>query len=267
MLSNPSANEMCSDPVVLLQDVWVMYNGSTILENISLQVCPREIVSIVGPNGAGKTTLLRVITGLIPPSRGIVRVLGTPPRTVKKAGWIGYIPQRTHSNRTFPLSVQDVVSLSIWARKKPLKTLNEEDRCSIQNALKQVDMSAHLHSHYGSLSEGQKQRVLIASALAGKPRLLIMDEPSTGLDRVAQDSFYRLLETIRDKDKISIIMVSHDIGTVSSIVDRIACLKRKIHFHGEPKAGIPPDALRRVFGQNINFLIHDEHCDTCEQDR
>ncbi len=253
--------------VVSLEDVWVQFNGSIILESIDLKVHSEEIVSIVGPNGAGKTTLLRVITGLVRPNKGKILVLGKSPLKIQKSGLIGYIPQKSNLDRRFPLNVYDVVAMARWARKSPFQRLDSDDKEIVRKALGQVGMDSTIDEHYGRLSEGQKQRVLIARALAGKPKLLIMDEPSTGLDMVAQDTFYKLLKCIRDEEKISIIMVSHDVGTVSGVVDRIACLNRKIHFHGEPKNGIPAEAVRRVFGQNVSFLVHDEHCNTCEKDQ
>jgi zinc transport system ATP-binding protein len=118
--------------------------------------------------------------------------------------------------------------------------------------------------HFGSLSSGQKQRILIARALAINPTMLILDEPATGLDAVAQDSFYHLLTALRDSEGLTIIMVSHDIGSVSLFVDKIACLNRKIHFHGAPAKCIESqETMEAVFGKNVQFLFHDKNCETC----
>lgn len=256
---------MDSDAVICINDLWVRYDDRIVLENINLTVYSREIFSVVGPNGGGKTTLLNTILGFKEPFQGDVHVLGEEPRQIKKSGTIGYLPQKSEYDHYFPVSVFNVVAMSRYARKRFRRRLNQEDRESIQDVLEMVEMTDFEKHHFGSLSIGQQQRVLIGRALAIQPKILILDEPSTGLDAVAQDTFYHLLHKIRDREDITIIMVSHDIGTVSSVVDQIACLNKRIHFHGNPEEGIPSEALEKVFGRDIQFLIHDEHCKTCEK--
>ena len=258
---------METQAAVWMEDVWVSYDTTVVLENINLNIQEQEIVSIVGPNGGGKTTLLSTILGFKQPFRGGVRVLGEAPVKVQRSGLIGYLPQRSIHDHRFPVSVFDVVAMSRYARKGMWQRLNAEDRGRIEDALAKVGMAEYADHHFGSLSGGQQQRVVIARALARQPKILILDEPSTGLDAVAQDTFYHLLQTIRDAEGLTIIMVSHDIGTVSSVVDQIACLNKKIHFHGRPTDCIPSEALEKVFGKNIQFLVHDEHCETCEKRR
>jgi zinc transport system ATP-binding protein len=155
--------------------------------------------------------------------------------------------------------------MSRYGRKRGLEWLDECDHEIIEAALDRIGMLDHKNDHFGSLSGGQRQRVLIARALALKPKILILDEPSTGLDVVAQDRFYKILQTIRDEESMTILVVSHDIGAVSSVVDHIACLNRKIHFHGKPHDRSPLDALDKVFGKHVHFLMHDETCETCEK--
>ena len=256
---------MDSDAVICISDLWVRYDDRIVLENINLTVYSRKIFSVVGPNGGGKTTLLNTILGFKEPFEGEIRVLGMEPQQIKKSGIIGYLPQKSEYDHYFPISVFNVVAMSRYARKRSLRRLNQEDRDRIQNALEMVEMTDFEKHHFGSLSIGQQQRVLIGRALAIQPKILILDEPSTGLDAVAQDTFYHLLQEIRDREDMTIIMVSHDIGTVSSVGDQIACLNKSIHFHGNPEQGIPSEALEKVFGRDIQFLIHDEHCKTCER--
>lgn len=260
---NPSGSD--SQLAIFMDHVRVQYYGRTVLEDIQLRVREREIVSIVGPNGAGKTTLLNTILGFLTPQSGLVLVLGRNPISIQKAGLIGYLPQISNSNREFPVSVFDVVAMSRQARKRLGSHLTRDDHHRIDQVLSMVGMSDHTKHHFGSLSSGQQQRVLIARALAVNPRILLLDEPSTGLDAVAQNAFYRMLTKIRDDEGITIVLVSHDIGTVSSVVDQIACLNKKIHFHGKPADCIPSAAIEEVFGKNIHFLLHDDHCDTCRK--
>jgi zinc transport system ATP-binding protein len=250
---------------VTLRDVWVRYNSRVVLEDINFSIEQKEILSIVGPNGSGKSTLLKTIMGFKDPFRGEISVMGKPPHKIMKTGNIGYLPQDAHLDSHFPIKVFDVVAMSRYASKFLLERLNEKDEEIIDESLKKVEMLDFKDHHFGSLSGGQKQRVLIARSLARKPKILMLDEPATGLDTVAQDSFYHLLERLRDSENLTIIMVSHDIGSVSQIVDKIACLNRKIHFHGKPGDCIPSHALEKVFGKNVNFLLHDKKCETCER--
>ncbi|MBP7735407.1 MAG: metal ABC transporter ATP-binding protein [Spirochaetes bacterium] len=249
-----------NNPVISLRDVWVHYDGTVILEDVSLDVAEGEILSIVGPNGSGKSTLLRTIMGFKKPTRGTVTVLGGPPRKTPR-GSIGYLPQKSAVDYTMPVSVFDVVAMASYAGKGMLERLNGEDRTHIADALKKVEMDSLMGRHFGSLSEGQKQRVLIARALVVRPRILLLDEPSTGLDSLAQDNFYQMLLSLRASLNLTIVMVSHDIGAVSSIVDRLACLKTKIHFHGAPGECLSNEALSGVFGKNVYYVSHDRHCE------
>jgi zinc transport system ATP-binding protein len=252
---------------VSMKNVSVRYGELVALKDITLHVPYRTIVSIVGPNGGGKTTLLNTLLGFVKPYRGSVRVLGQPPKQIQNSGRIGYLPQMMDVNQNFPLRVWDVVAMSRYCRKKILERLNHRDKELIRQALERVDMFSLKATPFHSLSMGQKQRVLIARALARLPDILILDEPSTGLDAVAQDSFYKLLETLRSEFQITVLIVSHDIGSVSAVVDQIACLNRMIHFHGKPGERIPSPVLERVFGKDVRFLIHDERCETCKGNR
>lgn len=250
-----------------MHGVWVRFGSMVVLEDIYLTVERGEILSIVGPNGSGKSTLLRTAMGFTPPSAGEVRVFGHAPADIRRRGLIGYLPQRSSYNTYFPISSYDVVAMSRYARASAFERLARADREAIDSALERVGMTEKRDRHFGSLSGGERQRVLIARALALHPKMLILDEPSTGLDAVAQDNFYRLLVELRDTDGMTIIFVSHDIGSVSSIVDRVACLKQRIHFHGRPSEDMPAEALEKVFGRNVYFLHHDQNCETCRRSR
>ncbi len=241
--------------VIALQNVWVRYNGSVILEDVSLAVGPGEILSIVGPNGSGKSTLLRTIMGFKEPYRGSVTVLGNAPRNAPR-GSIGYLPQKSAVDIAMPVSVFDVVAMARYAGKGMFERLNADDRALIDSALEAVEIAGLRDRHFGSLSGGQKQRALIARAIAVRPRILLLDEPSTGLDTLAQDNFYQMLLSLRDSMGLSIVMVSHDIGAVSSIVDRLACLKTRLHFHGTPADCFANKSLADVFGKNVYYINH-----------
>jgi zinc transport system ATP-binding protein len=252
-------------PVIALHNVWVRYDGLVTLEDVSLEVHRGEILSIVGPNGGGKSTLLRVIMGFKEPYRGTVEILGSTPRKAHR-GIIGYLPQKSSFDYSMPVSVYDVVAMARYAGKHLVERLNLEDRSGIDAALEAVEMAPLGNQHFGSLSEGQKQRALIARAIAMMPEILLLDEPSTGLDTLAQDNFYQMLLRLRDTLRLTIVMVSHDIGAVSSFVDRLACLKTKIHFHGKPADCLSNESLAAVFGKNTLFVSHGRGCGSCGGD-
>ncbi len=251
-------------PYILIEDLEVKYQQKIVLENIYLEVNKGEIVCVVGPNGGGKTTLLKVILGLKDYSKGSVLVLGKPPEYVDRKE-IGYLPQQESSARNFPISVFEVVLMGRYPKIGLLKKPDKEDKRIVEECLKLVKMEHLKEENINNLSGGQRQRVFIARALAMEPKILILDEPSTGLDIVAQEDFYKTLVEIRDKKEMAILMVSHDIGVVSTFVDKIACLNRTIHYHGKSGQPIPEDVLKKVFGTNIQILVHDQHCRGCHR--
>lgn len=253
--------------IISLRNVSVFYGDNVALERVRLSVHESEIVSIVGPNGGGKTTLLKTILGIITPQTGSIEVLGHRPQTSDLKGDIGYLPQNNRHAQYFPVTAFDVVAMSFHAKKRFGQKFTTKDKEQIRSGLSLVEMIDYGDIPFGNLSGGQQQRVLIARALACRPKILILDEPSTGLDAVGQGTFYHLLQDIREKTGVTIVLVSHDIGSVSTYADQIACLNRRIHFHGKPQEGIPDKALEKTFGRSIHFLVHDERCASCQHDQ
>lgn len=213
--------------VIELKDVWVHYEGMPILEGVDLVVEPHDFLGIIGPNGGGKSTLLKVILGLIKPSKGVVKVLGDTPKKARK--YIGYLPQYSLIDMEFPMSVWDVVLTGRLGHTGLLKRYSEDDKKAAYDALEEVDMLEYKDRQIGKLSGGQRQRVFIARALAGEPKLLLLDEPTTGIDSIMKEEFYELLNKL--KAKMAIVMVSHDISAVSVYVDKIACLNHRLFYH------------------------------------
>jgi len=254
---------MENSPAIVFKNATVTYGDFVALEHINLSIKKGEMVSVVGPNGGGKTTLLHAVLGFVTPASGSIQVLGQSPQQVQPTGRIGYLPQANAVNRHFPVSAWDVIAMARHSSQPFGQRLNTEDKLKINAALQTVGMSDHRRHHFGSLSGGQRQRVLIARALAGEPELLILDEPSTGLDAVAQDSFYQLLQKIRNQRGITILLVSHDIGTVSGFVDQIACLNRQLHYHGKANDCLTAEIVKKTFGDHMHVLVHDERCTTC----
>ncbi len=238
------------DDVIELKDVWVSYDGVRVLESVNLTVKDKDFLAIIGPNGGGKSTLLKVILGLITPDKGSVKLLGGKPKNMRK--YVGYVPQYHSSNLDFPITVCDVVLMGRLSHKGPLQRYNEEDRNAARDALKTVGMFEFKDRQIGELSGGQKQRVFIARSLVTKPKLLILDEPSTGIDSRMQKEFYELLNRL--KSEIAIIMVTHDISAVSVYVDKIGCLNRQFHYHDSKE--ISPHDLEVSYQCPIELIAH-----------
>ena len=220
-------------------------------------------MSVVGPNGGGKTTLLKVILGFKQWETGSIRILNRPPGQTPP-GAIGYLPQMDGSRTLFPIRVWDVVLMGRTARMGIPAFARVSDREAVRQALTDMRIETLKNATFRSLSGGQRQRVLIARALAMQPEILILDEPSTGLDAVSQEDFYGILRHLKTDRRMAILMVSHDIGVVSRHVDKIACLNRQIHYHG-PGDQVPETAFEETFGRNIQVLVHNPNCITCKE--
>ena len=250
------------EPIVELKDVWVAFDGKWVLKSIYLNCYGGEIFGIVGPNGGGKTTLLNVILGRVQPQKGSVLLFGNNPDKKGRLE-IGYLPQISHADRSFPVTVLDVVLMGLYNRIGLFHRPDRHSKNLAMDLLSHVNMADHAKRPFAVLSGGQQQRVNIARAMASKPKLLILDEPSTGVDSVAQEDFYELLAKFRNEQGISVIMVSHDIGVITSHADRVACLNVKIHYHDEPDSCFSTEIAKKVFGEDLKVIVHDSKCATC----
>lgn len=214
-------------PLLKICSLHIIRNNKIILKDICLSIEKiGKIIGIIGPNGGGKTTLLKCLLGLIPITSGTISIFGLPVSKARK--YIGYIPQYNIFDYDFPISVFDVVLMG-RINKGLFHNYSKEDKIAVIKALKTVNMLEYSNDQIGKLSGGQRQRVFIARAIVKNPKLLLMDEPTNGLDYIMQVELYNLLKKL--KKNMSIIIVSHDFDTLSSNVDEIACLNKNIHFH------------------------------------
>ena len=243
-------------PFVELEDVSFSYGEVRTLEGINLTVEAGDFLGIIGPNGSGKTTLLRLMLGLLEPDHGRVRLFGHPPASFRQWGRLGYVPQKATLDPTLPATVSEVVAtglvptFGLWGR------VRAAERRRIQEVLGHVGMQAHGGARIGALSTGQQQRVLIARALVSNPELLILDEPTGGVDPEAQTSFYALLQHLNRERDVTLILVSHDIGVVAKEVTKLACLNRRLIFHGRPADFLSDAALTALYGPSVRVVSH-----------
>jgi zinc transport system ATP-binding protein len=244
-------------PFVELEGVAVDYGPVRVLDGINLTVEPGDFLGIIGPNGSGKTTLLRVMLGLLPPTEGAVRLFGKSPAAFREWGRLGYVPQKATLDPSLPVTVEEVVASGLVAVLGLFQRTGKTERSRIREVLARVGMEAHARARIGALSTGQQQRVLIARALVSDPELLILDEPTGGVDPEAQTSFYALLHHLNREREVTLILVSHDIGVVAKEVTKLACLNRRLIFHGRPGDFLSDAALTALYGPSVRVVSHD----------
>jgi zinc transport system ATP-binding protein len=236
--------------IISIRELWAGYERETILEDINLTVGELDFVGIIGPNGGGKTTLLKVLLGLIVPTRGEVRILGKTPQ--KGREYVGYVPQLMEHDRAFPIRVRDVVRMGRLGRKKLFQGYSRQDEEKVMESLDRVGMLSYGGRAIGELSGGQRQRVYIARALAVEPQVLILDEPTASVDPQIRNSIFSLLQELNES--ITILMISHDVGAMSSYVKSIGCLNRRLYYHGEKL--LTPAMLEQVYHCPIDPIAH-----------
>ena len=236
--------------IVEIDQVDFAYDGNLILEDITLTVREGDFLGVVGPNGSGKTTLLKIMLGLIHPLSGKVRVFGQPPEHARH--FIGYVPQHADLDSSFPISVMDVVLIGRLGKAPRLGRYRKTDRQTAEEAMQEVEIYDLRNRRFGTLSGGQKQRVLMARALVGKPDLLLLDEPTTSVDGRVEQDIYELLKKLNEK--VTIILVSHDLGFISSYVKHVACVNRRLVCN--PTNEITGDVIEACYSGPVHMIKH-----------
>lgn len=238
--------------VVTLEHVCVKRGPDVVLEEIGFAVEPGQFVGICGPNGAGKTTLLKAILGLLPVASGEIRVLGEKPGEHARRG-IGYVPQRQTLPESFPASALDVVLLGRLASGFALRA-SAADRAAANEALARVGIAEHAQRPIGELSGGLQRRVTLAQALCASRTLLVLDEPTIGLDLPAEHEFYALLRTLQRDLGLAVIAVSHDLVALAGQADQLVCINKRMHVHGRPDEVVHSHALKAAYACEFDFL-------------
>ena len=230
------------------------YGAEPVLRDVDLAIPAGDFVSVVGPNGSGKTTLLKLALGLLKPDSGSITVFDQAPRRARRH--VGYVPQHPRLDPLFPVCALDVALMGRQGRAPALGGWRRADRQAALEALAEVGLADRSGDHFAALSGGQKQRVLIARALAGGPELLLLDEPTAGLDAHVEEDFYRLLEELNKR--LTIVMVSHDLGFVSGFVKSVVCVGRDVVIH--PTSAVTGEIIADLYGRDVRLVRHDHRC-------
>jgi len=244
------------EPLIRTEEVSYNYGYGNILEEVSLPIHDRDFLAIIGPNGAGKTTLVKIILGLLKPSSGRIVIMGKPLEEFREWHLIGYVPQKaTHFDAFFPVSVGEVVAMGLRSSPKRWGKREKVER-AVESALEHVGMEKFRMRRIGNLSAGQQQRVFIARAIAHQPRILFLDEPTTGVDASTQGQFYDMLADLNHRQGITIVLVTHEIGLLNRHITRVACLNQRLVYHGTHDAFCRSDHFRKMLEEGHHVLSH-----------
>jgi len=253
---------MNSVPLIDAQDLAVRYpNGELALYNVTFKIKSPSFMAIIGPNGSGKSTLIKSALGLIKPTRGSIRVNGY--NSVKQAGKIRkivrYVPQRDRIELSVPMKVKDIVLMGRLLKKLPPRFASSKDIKAAKEALQQVNMEDLWERPFPELSGGQRQRVLVARALASEGSILVLDEPLAGTDNESQDLIVDVLGRYHKENDVSIVMVTHDLNPIHTLVQDVLLLKNTVIGIGEPCSIMDPELIKKVYGPGARIVEHSGH--------
>jgi ABC-type Mn2+/Zn2+ transport system ATPase subunit len=229
------------------------FPGIIALKDISLSINEGEFVGVIGPNGSGKTTLCRAVLGLMAPIEGHLHIFDCACEELRcfHRARIGYLPQKGVVDRNFPVTVLETVMMGRYGALGLFKRPGRKDYEIATEALAHVAMDAHQDTALGHLSGGQQQRVFIARALAQQPKVLLLDEPTTGLDITTQHNVIELVQHLHEELRLTVLLITHDINMIRSRVDRLVLLKTRLFAAGSPAEVLKPDILRQVYGKDL----------------
>lgn len=249
---------MGSSAVLEFRDVWVRRGGKYVLRAIDFRVPAGSVFGLIGPNGGGKTTLLKVALHLLEPARGEVLLFGRP--WSAHPAWspaIGYTPQHDMHLPQFPISVRQAVQMGRYGKVGLCRPLTRADKAVVERCLEMVGMSAFALRPIDELSGGQKQRVFIARALAAEPQLLLLDEPTAGVDSAARNQFYDLLRELQQQLGLTVILATHDIGMVLEYCDLVGCLNETLTVHDPEDRAALLRHLQTIYDNSHVVFIHE----------
>ncbi|MBC7361307.1 MAG: metal ABC transporter ATP-binding protein [Candidatus Aminicenantes bacterium] len=245
------------EEIVRVEEVSFFYEDFPAVKDVNLSIYRGDFLAIIGPNGSGKTTLLKIIVGLLKPQKGRVYLFGQALEEFSDWHKVGYIQQKaTHFDPIFPISVEEVIACSLRSSQKVGRRAKDQSKEKIEKILKLVGLEKEIKKPITKLSGGQQQRVLIARALATEPEILLLDEPTTGVDYMTQESFYDLLGQLNQEHQLTIVLVTHDYGIVNKHVNKVACLNQKLIYHGEHSEFCQSAVVQELLSGGHHLVSH-----------
>lgn len=249
-------------PVLEVKNLSVSRSGRLVIDDANFTLYDSDYVGIVGPNGGGKTTLLLAMLGVLPRDKGEVLFFGQPIETFRNWEWVAYVAQDSAAfDAGFPLSVRELVALGRVNRSNMGRRLGEADWAAVDEAIEAVGMADSANGRIGQLSGGQKQRLFVAKALVRNPKILLLDEPITGIDAVTQEKFYKILSDLNLRRGITICTVSHDLAAVFCRMSKVMCVGGKVNLAEVSELKEPGEFLRKAYGEHFHFVFHRHECE------
>jgi zinc transport system ATP-binding protein len=246
--------------IVELKDVIVKYpNGVTALDGINIDINSKDLIALIGPNGAGKSTLLKIILGLTKPTSGTVKLFGSDDLD-KNLKYVGYVPQSAQArDPNLPFNVYETVMLGRIPIAGLLHGTGEKDKQKVEETLKLFGIYELRDRKIGQLSGGQSQRVFLAKAMVAEPKLLLLDEPTSGVDTTSKKEFYNMLDRLNKEREITVVLSSHDVGVITKIANRVLCINRSQFFCGENEDFAADIEIHRLYDHPVELMEHDDH--------
>lgn len=252
------------EKIIEVENLTFGYNEKPVFQDLSFSVEKGDYLGVIGPNGSGKSTLVKLILKNIKPQGGSIKIMGKNIERFDMWNKIGYIPQKANSfNKSFPATVGEVVGANLFSRIGLFKRIKIEHKELVHDALKTVGMEDYSNRLVGNLSGGQQQRVFIARVLVGQPEIMVLDEPTVGIDAETEGALYCLLGKLNCEFGITMVLISHDIGAVTVHANKIACLGSKGLVIKENTKELSEDCLIDVYGHDVNIHAHKHKCTNC----
>ena len=249
-----------TDSVIRLEHISHAYDEKLVLQDVNLEIKSGMFMGLVGPNGGGKTTLIKIILGLLKPDQGNIYLLDQPIEQFHDWNRIGFVSQKANTfNKGFPATVFEVVAMGLTAKIGYLKFMRKKHKQKVLETIDMVGMGDYAYQNIGELSGGQQQRIFIARALVSEPSLLILDEPTVGIDYRNVERFYELLHELNTKQNLTLLLVTHDTGVMTEYATNVVCLNKQLHFHGktEDYSALSAEALSEIYGHPVQVIVHD----------
>lgn len=235
--------------IIELDRVYFSYTEEEVIKDVSLEIHKGDYVGIIGPNGGGKSTLLKLMLGILKPNKGTIKLFGEDIKKFKSWTKIGYVPQRAHIEINFPVTVEEVVAMGRYGKRGLFHFPTIEDKKEVLLALQQVDMFEFKNRLIGDLSGGQQQRVFIARALAARPEVIFLDEPTVGVDIRTQKQFYAFLRKLNRDLDLTLVLSSHELDVVAHEATELVYINRTIVYYGNPEEFLKGAYFHELIGK------------------